>query len=486
MIWFLDGTHDVFWLSGIAGTGKTTIAHSVCTMLQDHFGGAFFFSRESTDRRRPSNVIPTLSYQLAYSRPTLKEYLCGVISEDPDIASKAVQTQAQKLINHAFRNMGSRRIAPLLFVIDALDECDQENGQEGGLLVPLLIHHLRSLPFKVKIFITSRPEDSIRQMLEDPTASIQPFILHRIEDSVVKADIQLYLHHEFAGIVKARRIEERPWPTEAQIGQLGEQADRFFIYASTSIKFILNSRHPKQQLLALLSANAHSDTLRSPHAALDGLYLQVIRRVEKHTGTCEAFRDILGAIVRLQQPLSERALTALLRKDLDTVRGILQPLYSVLDVETADEPIRVFHPSFPDFLVDPGRCTDDDYCVNVQHANDLLALRCFQAMNKHLREDICEIKDSSLLNTEVADLANRLKECLPDEVRYACEYWIDHLVLVETINDDLQREFKTFCERHILHWIEVLSLLGLLRSAVHGLPQVLEWCKVRTGSTINA
>ncbi|KAJ7612228.1 hypothetical protein FB45DRAFT_693251, partial [Roridomyces roridus] len=48
--WAVDkspNTSPIFWLSGMAGTGKSTVAYTLCKWLQGHkqFGASFFCSR---------------------------------------------------------------------------------------------------------------------------------------------------------------------------------------------------------------------------------------------------------------------------------------------------------------------------------------------------------------------------------------------------------------------------------------------------------
>jgi len=68
----------VFWLSGLGGTGKSTISHTICKTLLDNgqLGASFFFSRDMADRRQASSVIPTIAYQLAFVNAEYRRKLC--------------------------------------------------------------------------------------------------------------------------------------------------------------------------------------------------------------------------------------------------------------------------------------------------------------------------------------------------------------------------------------------------------------------------
>ena len=60
--------HHVFWLNGLAGTGKSTIAQTFAeaSFADGNLGASFFCSRDFEDRSRLQVIFPTLAFQLAY------------------------------------------------------------------------------------------------------------------------------------------------------------------------------------------------------------------------------------------------------------------------------------------------------------------------------------------------------------------------------------------------------------------------------------
>jgi hypothetical protein len=79
----------VFWLSGLGGTGKSTISHTIGKTLLDNgqLGASFFFSRDVANRRQTSSVIPTIAYQLAYVNAEYRRKLCDVLRANPEAPS---------------------------------------------------------------------------------------------------------------------------------------------------------------------------------------------------------------------------------------------------------------------------------------------------------------------------------------------------------------------------------------------------------------
>ena len=56
-----------FWVHGTAGSGKSTIASSVCEQLRDKnvLAGSFYCKRDIPDQRDPWKILLSLSYALA-------------------------------------------------------------------------------------------------------------------------------------------------------------------------------------------------------------------------------------------------------------------------------------------------------------------------------------------------------------------------------------------------------------------------------------
>ena len=103
-------------------------------------------------------------------------------------------------------------------------------------------------------------------------------------------------------------------------------------------------------------------------------------------------------------------------------------------------------------------------------------------MNTTLKQDICSICDPSLSNSELADLPARLKKAAPKELRYACVYWTTHLASVTSTDEAIAMELENFCTVHLLHWLELCSLLKCLPSAEEGLNRLMVWFEVSLSS----
>jgi hypothetical protein len=170
-------------------------------------------------------------------------------------------------------------------------------------------------------------------------------------------------------------------------------------------------------------------------------------------------------------------------------RGILWRLSAVVIVEK-ELPASLFHPSFSDFILDPLRCTPStgtneiNFHVVASHHHLELARCCLRVMNSNLRHDICDIQNPGLAKEEVTapDFPSRLEQNISEALRYACRYWLPHLTLSDVYLDAdlsvLYAQLETFCDDHVLHWLEAMCLLGELRQAQSVLYDAVLWCTV--------
>ncbi|RYP68781.1 hypothetical protein DL770_008391 [Monosporascus sp. CRB-9-2] len=90
----------IFWLNGMAGTGKLTILRTVAHSFfkGGQLGASFFFKRGESDRGGTSKFFTTIAAQLIEKVPALAPYVKNAIDADPAIFGKAIREQFEKLI----------------------------------------------------------------------------------------------------------------------------------------------------------------------------------------------------------------------------------------------------------------------------------------------------------------------------------------------------------------------------------------------------
>ena len=123
--WEAGQTNElVYWLKGVAGCGKSTIAQTFAERSAAHgnLGASFFCSRDYPDRRNLHLIFPTLAYDIAYSSAIFKTALVPIIRANPNVQYDALHIQLEKLLVRPFKQTG----LSATIVVDALDECEDK------------------------------------------------------------------------------------------------------------------------------------------------------------------------------------------------------------------------------------------------------------------------------------------------------------------------------------------------------------------------
>jgi len=471
---------QVFWLNGLAGTGKSTIAQTFAEMsfADGELGASFFCSRDFEDRSNLQSILPTLAFQLAHRYPDFRRELLLVLRASPDVRQESLCSQMEKLIVGPFQ----RTQAPTLIIVDALDECrDQE---PASTLLSVLSCYVDQVPF-IKFFITGRPEPKIRSGFR--LKSLQPHTevlkLHEVKPDLVDSDIKLFLKTQLTDIIENHsncNLTE-DWPSLGDLEILCKKAAGFFIFASTVIKFVASEYHAPNERLALI-ISLPEDTSHEGRLGVDLLYTQVLEQAF-HNADQELysyFRSVVGAVILVFNPVSINTLSKLLRAcgTPSSIQGTLRVLHSLLRVpDHKEDPVCVFHKSFPDFLVDPRRCTDSRFLIDPSIYHREIVLSCLTLMKVGLKKNICELDDYALLS-EVEDLPNRRRAYIGDALGYACHFWTNHLMGITNSNlnnEEVHQAIDEFFPACFLFWVEVLSLMGNLGVGIYALNNIEKW-----------
>ncbi|KAK6338420.1 hypothetical protein TWF730_002482 [Orbilia blumenaviensis] len=487
--WFQADTHNqvIFWLNGMAGTGKSTIARTIAEHFQNahQFGASFFFKRGEQDRSHAKILFTTIASQLAQNIPDLGPLIARTIESNPKVLLTSIDEQFKHLI---LRPLSELKPSPIgnskySIVIDALDECDNEAE------IDLVIHLLSQLgPLRsTKIFLTSRPELPIRAGFGSIEGSYEHFVLTDIEQHIIKQDILIFLKDELKAIkLKHERCFPHQksvlasWPSEESVKKLADMATPLFIVATTICRMLRDTRIPPEVTLDDIFERREALT-EEPESEINVIYMRILEQLliglpdteenprldTKKSRIINTFQGIVGPIINLATPLSADSLAHLLNIEVDDVAYGLASLNSVLSVPLdTTKPIRLLHLSFRDFLTSPylqnRKGGGNLFWINeIQNHKDI-ATACLRRLSDpktlhHLEQNICKLTSPGKLRTGISKEA--IEENLPPDVRYACCYWVYHLKQAETrISDGDQ--VHHFLRAHFLHWVEALCLLG--------------------------
>ncbi|KAJ5993065.1 hypothetical protein N7451_008789 [Penicillium sp. IBT 35674x] len=473
MEWVISPSQKgIFWLKGMAGTGKSTISRTVARSLKDinHLGASFFFKRGEGDRGNAKKFFPTLTRQLMLSITELRFGVHKALHDDPDIASKSLMEQFEKLLLQPLLNVEQlgRQPQTAVIVIDALDECEHDQDVRNIIrFLPLL---QKAKAVRLRIFLTSRPELPISLgFSEIADHSYQDLALHEVPEEVTEHDIHLFLQDRFAKIKHDRYISGT-WPGDDDIQELVSMSVPLFISAATVCRYIENPKwEPKLRLAELLTDQAKYIS------RMDKTYLPILTRLldDQESNELEQqyllqeFQDIVGVIILLAVPLSINALSLFLGIGPDQIDNRLDSFRSVLSIpDDRDQPIRILHLSFRDFLVQ----SRTKFHVDEPRKHKDIAKSCLKIMRYRLQRNICGLKSPG---THRADIdPHVLRQYLRPELEYSCRYWIYHVKNSRFSSSGVEN-ILLFLQKHFLHWVEAMSLLGFV-SEVAGMLKILQ------------
>ena len=479
----------IFWLTGQAGSGKTTIAYTIAKHFDEleatgqHtvMGGNFLCSRQFEETRRQIHIIPTLVYQLARKS---RSYVQALHEADKFNSADKSTKQMEDLLVGPWQQSESQRhveLPPYLIIVDALDEIEDGGGSEflQSLLKAINKRSLQGLKF----LVTSRPDPGVVKLCEtfssEAVCRLQDMPIERVE-----LDITQYLQ------TKLPNFRGKP-----ELRTMEQLAGGLFISAATIVRYLTPRRRMAESEQRNLLSRLHDQQSSSSSGAqqpllVDKLYQQIMH------DTFSDLDDILfnSRLLILHTFLctferTPASLTAALLSESDeTAIAVLNELHAVLYLK--GDQVLWYHASFPDFIFSQTRSTFEldgrpisMSCSPAQH-HAFLTKCCFNRMKESLRFNIGDIASSFLLDAEDPELTQRVDTNIKPFLRYASRHWAQHLTQIDQKNgEDLSGYIADFLNIRILFWIEAMNLLGSSGQCSTMLQQIRMWVlKVRISS----
>jgi type II secretory pathway predicted ATPase ExeA len=457
--WAVSDSKSIFWLNGMAGTGKSTIARTVAQSFKNQglLGATFFFKRGEVDRGNAKYMVSTITRQLVTRYRRLVPDVLNAIKNDPNIASKFLSEQFDKLLYQPLLKLHPNQSATIVIVIDALDECDKEDDIRVILQLLFKLQKIKSV--HLRVLLTSRPELPIRLGFRE-NENHQDLALHELPVPVIEHDIRVFLEHKLSEIQHERSLPQ-DWPGNDNVEKLVRMAVPLFIFAATLCRFVGDRDWlPQERLAAILQDKAATST-----SDIDRTYLPVLNQLlaskskNDSMALLQEFQDIIGVIVLLATPLSVFALARLTGISNNAISNRLNRFHAVLNVpEDPETPVRILHLSFRDFLIN----TEGQFHVDEKGTHGKIALYCLQTMDTQLKHNICDLAS---YGTQREDIDPQIiNQYIKTDLQYSCCFWVYHLK--ESTGRMSQSKVLTFLKNRFLHWLEALALIGSISDAV--------------------
>ncbi|KAG8708015.1 hypothetical protein FRC09_001488, partial [Ceratobasidium sp. 395] len=468
------GTSSLFWLYGPAGCGKSSVATSVSELLYKSraLAGSFFCRRDNEQLRKPENVISQLAASLGYECPAYGENLVEVLRRDPKLSHAATKSRFVGLVISPLESIDhTTSSGTLVIVVDAIDEC---GTSESRVELLRCLVELSQLASWLKVLITSRPNDEIRQVLESQKERVESRNLFAEAKASVTRDIKAYIQSCIKDISIEATDRDR-WPDDQDVRRLSESSNGLFIWARTACKLIQQSLDPGATLDLILNGQRSRDEKK----ALGGIYTTALNECLGETNNSAGIIQLcIGAIVLTgsRRPLPDAALAAMLSRRVKphVLSRVVNRLGSVLyrDDQSA---VRVLHQSFSDYMAEAD--CPEHYRIDLAELNAELVASCLEVMLRDLKFNICDLEDSRIMNRDVVDLQARIEANISPELMYSCTYWTTHLVVssFQTMSENIGLLNELLDGPYVLYWIEVLSLVNEIHVVTEGMARMVNW-----------
>lgn len=468
----------LLWIKGDPGKGKTMIMIALVKELSERFkakpgssilspmlaklkdktrsGILSYFFCQSTDSRLNNSisVLKGLIYLLVIQKKGLirhvrKRYdeVQDRIFEGPN-ALYALRATLLDILNDS-------TLPRTYLLVDALDEC----VVELRLLLDIITGNNFETRSKVKWLVASRHRPDIEERLRPNGLRIK--ISLELNATHVSRAVNTFINYKVRELA-ARKKYDTKLQKEVK-NQLRKKAEATFLWVALACKRLSDEEVPLWETRSVLR------DLPSGLEPLYGLMMnQILRR-----GDVELCKQILRTVTVTFRPLLLRELAATaglpeaLFDSTSSLHDLVDRCGSFLTVR--EGAIHFIHQSAKDYLATGNGRRIFPSSKAEEHGN--IMHRSLDLMANTLRKDMCNLKKPGALAREAEqNISNGL---LP-RIGYACCYWVNHLGDYLVDSDSAQRyqilhdgrKVHEFLQNHLLHWIEVLSLLRTMPEGV--------------------
>ncbi|KIM22045.1 hypothetical protein M408DRAFT_294008 [Serendipita vermifera MAFF 305830] len=476
-----NDTHDrIFWLNDEAGTGKSSIAAHMANKWREEgaLGARFFFDRSGgRDLWNLGRFCTTLAKEMSDNHPLAHALYFEMLPNTPDLEDQSFTDAFNLLVVSVAEQLGKRTPTPLIFVIDALDECDVD---DVPLLVDSVFESLSRLPAHVRFLLTSRPTMEMKAILGNlPNVGGKDAVLLDVRngDFARDHDIMIYVQHT----LKQFSVTDQ--------NTIIQCASGVFLWAFLACETLLRTIVPKKTL-SMFENKANNPTMQILYEAA----LEAALPVEPSPHTMNLFRSVLQGVVLPYTPVSIFSVQSFFpHQAQETVQGdeyvdhFVKKLGSIMKDGTPFLPIHILHPTFREFIEDQRHGTKFYIAPPIGHYT--IAIASLAILTKNLCSNVLGLDDGkSPLPTYVPpefEPPIRLSSDIEAPLRYAVAYWAKHGSLAVEEDDRIQIIVQNFFKARLLLWIEWASAIQALSECIESLRQLRRALQVQVPSKEN-
>jgi len=472
---------EIYYLYGVAGVGKTSIAHTIARHCDDEgiLMASFFFDGQMAEKSRPIMLFSTMARNLADRNAALRQRIVHAVGTTKSLAGDAISVHFRELILKTSHTLPDDQ--PVVLILDALDE---GRADEARQVLKALRDEVPKLPGTFRILLTARLTPDLESYLlhHDPRRILPRHDLHHIRKLHIQPSnltdsnaISIYSWHKLKDLALQKDLGDE-WPETRLFDAFILRSGGLFVWVSTVYEFLLKSVDPDKQLRSLISTQTKSDNNWAPEKMMDALYLSILQDCNwKDQDFVHGYHLIMGSIIVAKTPLSISALQTLHRRTLAfPIKPFLIQLASLItDIIDENAPVQILHLSLKNFITQDAHYPGRQLYLDEAEHNQRLALLCVDLMNQDLPK-IVSVTGRYLADAESQAIPQIAGDVVSEALLYACQFWMDHIVTIAKPTQELLDALQIFLVNHILTWMELVTAKQFA-----GLSNVINWIKVR-------
>jgi hypothetical protein len=465
----------LLWIKGGAGKGKTMMSIGLIeqlSLMQDTVVTYFFCQNANYELNTLEAIVKGLILRLMNQQKQLRELL----QRRWDVAKERFEEDVtwRSLWDVLLEMLDSCTCERVYVIIDALDECRDDNMTD---LLRVLVRTGLHRPSKIKWLLTSRPLDSAEQELL--AGRDQTLVSLEVNSEHVAEAVKTYIAFKTNELDRRRKYGEK---LRQEIeAELFDKAEGTYLWVNLVCKRLESVR--SDQALA---------EIRHLPPGLQSFYGRIIHELSKgEPSDVEGCMRLLKIMILVYRPLS-----------VTEFRGVMGLSDQSIAVEAwidrcasfcriRGTAVEFVHKSARDYLVGDDIKKIFDTVRNIDHAE--LALNCVSHLTQTLKVNLADLPYPHSLQ-QSAELNPLLTS-----LRYAATFWARHIEDAGSISPRRvkardkgsnplvqaalteQGQVGIFLRTRLLEWLECLSLLDSLPSAIETLEILANLDDVSTG-----
>ena len=460
--------------------GKSSIAHSVAEVfhLQNRLGAAIFLDSRTEGKIIGSQTLSsTIAYQLASYDPHIGAAIAAKIKEDASLADADIARQFPHLIVSATK--GLSLIGPICIIIDGLQKIGNHDDQLR--LLTTIGDHFIKLPANFRLILTARLGRTSEDIARHLGGCIIKGITFDDEGTVIdyKKHVSECLRRLFS---KKLKLADKYAINDLR-DQFIERSKGIYFWVSTLRQFLLLCSDGDE--CTILENILSTKAPLTKEETIDQLFRIILSYDPLIPLMCETLIRSLKPLPLQDLPPKVSVTVSELESTFQSsILNMMESLKFIIETgrDGTGNPLFSIHPSLEDFLTSSRRCHGTDFYVDRLVPSLTMVNICFDSMARWLRQNMCSLDDMMALNEEIPNKDGRVSQCIPVVLQHACRNWMSHLDTLDNSNQDgidsaLER-LDTFLAKHLLPWIECMSLLGWLNLIPTYLRRLSSWLTV--------